>query len=265
MGEYKGLFSNLPESGVLLTITIIGCYIIGFFYVSAYYGRFGLSTSLINLPFTDYLTKSGLAIMLSFLICLVYIIFNEIPLNNRICCFFANIPILIFGIISILFAPLLSQRINSNLDRIGNYFLLFFGIVTIIYFIYLIYKCKFLFRFTLSSSKLSASENAFFNLLTKFFMLISLLIVLSFFSMYLGVTNGTKVIEGDPNYATSVQLYLTNDTGNISEKEMILVARSDDKYFIIEKEKPAPPYPKVYIIDNSQVRLAVLNTNLSQI
>ncbi len=263
MSEYKGLFSNLPESGVLLTITVIGSYIIGYFYVTAFFGRMGLSTSLVNLPFTDFLTKSSLAILISFLICFFYITFNELPLTNRICCFFANITILIFGVVSILFTQILSPRINSNLDQFFIYFLWIAGIGGLILFGYLIYKSKFFFRITLSTSKLSTSEKEFFIIFMKFFMLGSLLMSLSCFSMYLGYTQGTNVIEGDPHSAVSIQLYLDNDVGNISGNEMILIARSDEKYFIINREKPAPPYPKIYVVDNSQVKLAILSTNLS--
>jgi hypothetical protein len=256
MDENKGLLSHLPESGVLLTISVIGCYIIGYFYVSAIFGRFGISLNLINLPFTNYLTMSVLAIMLAFLICVMFIFFNEIPCDNKICCFFANIPLLIYGVVCILFTQSLSQRFSELFDSNLYFGLILIGLGLIIGFVYTIYIRYFLFRIVSSDSE---TLKTFKKSAAIFILLISLAIL----SMYLGYSYGTNVIEGDPHSATSIQLYLTKDIANISGNEMILIAHSDEKYYVINKEKPAPTYPKIFVISDSDVKLAILTTNLS--
>jgi hypothetical protein len=45
----------------------------------------------------------------------------------------------------------------------------------------------------------------------------------------------------------------------IDGKELILVLYHNGKYYIANKERPAPAFPKIYVVPDEQIKVAVLS------
>jgi len=78
-------------------------------------------------------------------------------------------------------------------------------------------------------------------------------------SSNLGVTHAIHLIEGDGDNTFSINFtWKENPSTEIEGKELILIIHSEGKYYVIEKQKPAPEFPEVYIIPDEQVEFAVV-------
>jgi hypothetical protein len=237
--ETKSIISDLPENGIIITITAIGCYLIGYFYVLGFFGRLGIPQSILDLQFSSYLTQGSLAIIISFGICFIFIFFNDFPIKNRITCSLANTPLLIGTIV--FFAAYRLLPPTSQTEFIGI-FLIILGLTFVILYIITIYKEFYFFKF----------QN--WNFMKKIVVLLFILVLLAFLSFIYGYSFGTNQIEGGKT-AAFIQIYTFNNTMNLNGKDMIYITHQNNKYFVTNLEKPAPLYPIIYVIEDSQVEI----------
>ena len=78
-------------------------------------------------------------------------------------------------------------------------------------------------------------------------------------SSNLGVTHAIHRIEGDSDNIFTINFsWKENPLSEIEGKELILIIHSEGKYYVVEKQKPAPEFPEVYIIPDEQVKFAVV-------
>ena len=78
-------------------------------------------------------------------------------------------------------------------------------------------------------------------------------------SSNLGVTHAIHRIEGDSDNIFMINFsWKENPLSEIEGKELILIIHSEGKYYVVEKQKPAPEFPEVYIIPDEQVEFAVV-------
>ena len=73
------------------------------------------------------------------------------------------------------------------------------------------------------------------------------------------MTHAIHRIEGDSGNTFTINFsWKENPPTEIEGKELILIIHSEGKYYVVEKQKPAPEFPEVYIIPDEQVKFAVV-------
>ena len=86
------------------------------------------------------------------------------------------------------------------------------------------------------------------------FLLLSLII-----SCYLGDQCAKKVVEGEADKVFMINFsWKENPPKDMEGKELILIIHQEGKYYVVNKQKPAPKYPEVYIISDDQIKFAVI-------
>lgn len=92
------------------------------------------------------------------------------------------------------------------------------------------------------------------------FMIAAIAISISFYiSTDIGEDSAEKLIEGDLPHLSTINFCLNESSPIFEEmggKELILIIHQEGKYYIVNKQKPAPENPKVYIIPDDQIKFA---------
>ena len=95
--------------------------------------------------------------------------------------------------------------------------------------------------------------------ITKIYVLITLILITCFTSMFLGTIDAENMIDGTSSNALQVDISLKDkDNTPFENKTLILVMLRDDTYYIIERDGNRPKKPKVYIIPSDQIKMMVV-------
>lgn len=89
---------------------------------------------------------------------------------------------------------------------------------------------------------------------------IVLILVLSFLSsMFIGEFVAEQKIEGESNQAFIVNFsWKETSPKELQGMDLILIMHRSNKYYVVNKQNPAPEYPEVYVIPDNQIKFAVI-------
>lgn len=94
---------------------------------------------------------------------------------------------------------------------------------------------------------------------SKALAIVIFLIIFLMIPMIVGEYHAKQLIEGDED-----QLFMINfswkekSPKDIDGKELMFIIHQEGKYYVVNKQKPAPQYPEVYIIPDEQIKFAVI-------
>jgi hypothetical protein len=128
-------------------------------------------------------------------------------------------------------------------------FIVMFFLFLVLYFI-IIYK----------EIDLKENQNRYFSISTIMVLIIILfLLISSNMACYFGEQHGKRLVEGEKNDVFMINFsWKENPPKDIEGKELILIIHQDGKYYVVNKQKPAPEYPEVYIIPDDQIKFAII-------
>jgi len=103
------------------------------------------------------------------------------------------------------------------------------------------------------------SRIAKFSDTKKIFRLIFIIVILCFFSTFVGAFNAQYMVDGSSSDALKINISLkdTNDT-LFENKTLILVMLRDDHYYIIEEDRNRTKKPKLHIIPSDQIKMVTV-------
>lgn len=97
---------------------------------------------------------------------------------------------------------------------------------------------------------------------TKVTIIILFLLTSLIISSCLGEYHSKKLVEGENDNAFMINFsWKENPPKEIEGKELMLIIHQEGNYYVVNKQKPAPKYPEVYIIPDGQIKFAVSKKN----
>ena len=77
-------------------------------------------------------------------------------------------------------------------------------------------------------------------------------------SRYLGGLHARKTVDGSLHNVISIDINTKKTFPiDLSAKQLILILYRNGRFYVVEKEKEASEFPKVYLVPDSQVEYAV--------
>lgn len=74
----------------------------------------------------------------------------------------------------------------------------------------------------------------------------------------LGNEHARRTIDGTLNGLSSISFETSKPSiTRLNEKELIFIYYYNDSYYLVEKEKPAPRFPKVFIVPKEKINYAI--------
>jgi len=84
--------------------------------------------------------------------------------------------------------------------------------------------------------------------------LVGFIFFISVVAGLMGDVHATKLIEGTLHNSYEVTLELKDSNFGIDNGSLILIMHTDGKYYLIERNTPAPIYPYLYIIPDEEIK-----------
>lgn len=233
-------YNYLGESAILIAIISAVIFFIGLRYYGTFFDRLAVPYKFLGFSVVDYMIAAIIPIIgLSLLYSIVFSVWSHAP-KNRMEAFVGNL---------VLFIPLALTIIVYNLF-VKNY--LIKSIITISFVLAILYYIY------LSYQKYSSAYSLYLGNTNLFLFLI--LITGSFIMIadVVGNHNAEQLIQGKSG--SEIQLLLEDNTMNLQlqNKTLILVMLYDNKYFVIEKNESITVDPKLYIIQNDKIKMAII-------
>jgi len=229
---------------LILALVTAFFYFVGRGYYWAFFRRLSLSSIDLNFPITSYF-------MVAIPPCLMIFVLSIISFHGakkRPTTFFQALRGNLVFIALFVFAIIFLLRIWENW---------FYTVVIVQGLICVV-------GFVLYSIRHRSTANLFYRHLWPYSWLwrivwsIGGMLCLSLFAAFMGDTDATKLIEGTLASSSEITLELKSTNINLQSKSLILVYHHNGNYYVVEKSKPAPKRPRVYIIPDSQVKMATL-------
>lgn len=224
------------EPATIITLIFSATFLIGWYNVTQYFGRFNISSNLLGFSSIFYLKQAFIFVIIGLIILLASIKFKTIP-------FLENIIFVI--------ACVASYFLIGNQIIIIKYLLIFS-----LFIVYIVTSLKG------TSIRTIWLQGDF---ILRIIILIGVLFAVCILAGLWGTIEATNTIEGK-NAVNINFTWKENPPTEINGKELILILNTNGNFYVVSKEKPAPMYPKVYIIPGDNINLAVLkksNTTFS--
>lgn len=258
----------LPFVAVAIFTFITYCF--GWAYLSGFFGRLGISLDSLHLPNIYFLRKAAIPTISSIIFICLYCLpfrfsqqFFKIKniYKNKVfktesekkkfflSCITTYLIVVIFCIVNML---LLNQYFNESI------WLNLYKTASLFYFNYLIILTVCLLLFLI---QLGIFCQVYYIEHMKNYYAFSSLYLFTFFVFFIfvsGQLNAALVIENshiDITNTFPVVKIKTVDSlhKNIGNKNLIYVIHTNDSYYFVEQEKPAPKKPKIYIIPEEKI------------
>lgn len=238
--------SQYIEPATIVTVIFGVTYYFGWTYIHFYLGQLGINHDSLEFPIYFYVTKAILPIF---------------------------IPLLIFywSFVNSSDKPkTLKQTLRAN-------FFIFVIIVLVFYTGMLFYPKHHAYLFFLASVIgliafifLAREKTAFLNYWYKHPQYRLPLIFFSFiifwiFAAYFGIIMATNTVEGGSNNPIVNFSWKDKTPSELEGKELIFIIHSQGKYYVVNKQKPAPEYTQIYVINDDQIKFAVMEKNNSNL
>ncbi len=234
------LIEKILQSGLIIAIFTCVSYLWGWHYMDSFFERFGIHHDSFSFPPVFYLNKSFFTVIF-FAMILIFSMDSKkgspltIPKAFR-----ENSIIFVFLAIGLFKAIKFPPSINAIMVLANS-------VILIVFFIVL--SCK-------RKSIISIFKNAKPLLLfIGFFFIVNLGLLIG---RELGNEHARRTIDGTLNGLSSISFETSNSSiTKLNEKELIFIYYYDDSYYLIEKEKPAPEFPKVFIVSKEKINYAI--------
>lgn len=234
--------SKLIEPATILALTIGAVYYLGWNYVDGYCQRIGLNHESMDFPTPYYVRYGFLSILSSWVVISPIFLQGVTNPKSRLKALLVNIPILITGVLIILFAKLGS---TSKLQAYMG-FLYFSFVVLILIVLYLVWEVK---TFGLYSDHPAV----------RLAIIFLLYLYITPIAVALGENKGKALIEGETYDALAINFVWESDPiMEVECNDMILLLHKGEKFYVVKKEKPAPAFPTVFIVPDSLVKYTSL-------
>lgn len=99
-----------------------------------------------------------------------------------------------------------------------------------------------------------------FTIFMILFSFMILFLLISFCSsLFVGDYHAKSLVEGEIGDLYMINFsWKENPPKEIEGKELMLIIHQESKYYVVNRQKPAPEYPEVYIIPDDQIKFAVM-------
>ncbi len=234
-------FDRFLEPATFVTVLSVGLYYIGFAYYATYFGRLGIARQSLDLPADFYVREDLNGIGQAMILFSLFIYIARANSTSRLYPFLGNLPYLAIAVLLVL----LLARIGIN---------------TFDYYLVLIGAALCVFAYILESHNRKAVSRRLWTKgpLTRMLFLVFLLSMSGIISIIYGDLAATKMIEGSTSNALVIDFKLKPSlAAELQGQKLILIIHRDGKYFVTPAQVPAPASPKVYIIPDDQVEMAV--------
>ncbi len=226
------------EPATILALFVGSLYYLGWSYTDGYFQRIGLRHAIFNFSTTFYLTQSFWAASLSWMAMLFLLSGREAP-KTKLHALYANLG-LIFLIIPFLLPG------TSEFGSLDFYIGLGFVVCPVIAIVWLSWNKK--------------SIGHLLRQAEPVIVLILVIPIMTVAARTIGEFHGRKTIQGDPQYTYTVSFaWKEAPIQELEGKELILIVYQDSQYYVAIREKPAPAFPKVYVVPVDQLKHAVVS------
>lgn len=245
-------YNYLGESAIFIAIVTGSLYFIGYMYYNSFFKRLTVPSKFLNIQAIDYMTAALIPILaLSIFYIVILKVWSHAP-RNRIEAFLGNLAMIIPSILIIITYYYIvfggNYYVNSITVEILSAIVVVVAVVTFLYYIYKSYK-KVSIAYILYSGRIS----------TKVLYLVTLIGILGMFAYNLGTHDAKELIQGKSG-TPEIQLFLKdNNSEQFQNKTLIFVMIKDNKYYVVEKNETVPKDPKLYIIQDNQIEMAIIH------
>jgi hypothetical protein len=241
--QIKWGFFKYVEPATLLTLSIGAVYYVGWSYMDGLFHRIGLHHLSFELSTTQYLRIGFLSILIAAIILSVFFRADiNIEPKTRVQAFFLNLPIIPIGGLCVYYLYRSKHTPAFSLAIAGGIAIVFIFIGSTLH------KKPFM------PKKMFESSTARIMLvLVAYYIVIAL-------AYEEGEMFGQKTLEGSL-YDTSVINFTWKDApiADLEGKQLILLMYKDSKYYVAQKESPAPDFPRVYIVSEELIKYATIS------
>ena len=231
--------SEYIEPATIITLTIGAVYYVGWSYTNGYFERLGIQHDSLEFPTSFYLMRGFLPVLVSAIV--VYWAFSgtRVSKQTRANAAQGNVPILLLA------ALLLLEGFTKPSVRI--YLFAAAGLILVAFIM-----CSW--QKTSLSQRIQKSPP-----LGRIFILLMLIAVSVVTANFLGQHDAARSVEGALRNGVLVRFAWKGEVRpELENKAFVLILHRDGKYYVVGLESPAPEFPKVYIVPDEQIKLAVI-------
>ena len=224
------------EPVLIIAVLTASIYFVGYLYIQTFLSRFGLQRS-VDITFEFIVTQSIGAIYIAILLFGAFIYVFYRPLTNRYSVALANLPFLVLAFF------FLRYSVNPSDNQMTSILFPILGILIMLLFLGMVYaKIALLWDFWHATIE------------RRILVILTLLLIISLLSISLGSFHATTLIE---DTKTETRFFLKgNSSIDIEGRDMVVILHRNEFYFVTPRVKPAPRYPRVYIIHDKQIEFA---------
>lgn len=225
------------EPRIVLTLIIGALYFLGWNYTNAYFRRLTISHDLFSFPTTYYLTMGFVVVLIVIPVLWILIPKTKQPPTNVFNAFKGNLFVLVFALFN---AYLSSQKFPEMMA-------FFFSAIALVALI----SCIFF-----SFVKISLAYQIWNTPpVTRIIALITMFLFSFLVARTFGEIDATGLLKGKRGEIVKFTLKQGSNI-TIKGEQLILIMHRDGQYYVTERLVPAPKYPHVQIIPDSEVAMA---------
>ena len=231
---------KIIEPATIIAILFGATYFYGWIYIKFYFAAFGIQHKYLDLPIYFYVNEAILPLIFILLISWWSLSGENDNISTIKQSIRHNVLILIAAII-IFFLGIKEYPINRA-------YILF----TISVFILILFIIALITKFSLLTNwkNFDMKEKITYTIL--FFMFFFIV------AAYSGAINAINTIEGTSTVEIVNFSWKDNPPEEFKNKELILVMHYKENFYVIEKQKPAPDYPELFIIPDDKIKYATI-------
>lgn len=234
--------SKYLEPGIIITILSGGLYLVGYFYFESYFSRLGILREVLNLSPDYYVRENFIGLSFAVAIFGIFIYAATNKGTSRVYVVIANLPYLAMAALIVLYA--FRPRTPGN-----EFYSLILGAGSLVI------------PFLSESLQGKALAKRLWNkgLLSRMLFLALLLTLSAITAGLLGELHAVERIEGTLHNDFAIDFKLKSGLpSELQGKDLVLIIHHDGNYYVTPFQAPAPDLPKVYIIPDDQVEMAVM-------
>ncbi|MFA5156812.1 MAG: hypothetical protein WC532_05410 [Candidatus Omnitrophota bacterium] len=239
--ETIGLFKKILQPAFIITIATCVGYLWGWHYIDGYLERFGLNHDSFEFSLTYYLNQS---FFISIFLAMILFFSIGRKKDSQLTipqAFQQNSIILLFLGIGLSMA-------FKDFPSPNAIMILLNSLILLIYFVRL--SCK---KKTIISVIENEGSPIVFLLAFLLMILLGLLISRDF-----GEEHARRTISGALNNLSSISFVSDNPSiTDLNKKELNLIFYHNSNYYLVEKEQPAPKFPKIFIVPDKNIEYVI--------
>ena len=256
LNEKNKDFIDYVGHNIFITVIFSVLFLIGLFYYASYFGYFGINHLMLTFPIFAFLIQAIIPTIIIFVIIIIFLYIMGIAdkiLNISLMKPKSKLKyVYIFeGILNIITYFLAIEYIFPRFSTpyAENFINYFFAGILIFSFIWNYWLNEKIKNFT---NKTKININQIYTIL-----FIIILLILIFTGSLKGKMEAINTIE-DANGRFIDFEWKGISPVEIEEKKLVLITYHEDNYYVAIHQNPAPEFPKVFIIPDDQINLAII-------